>query len=225
MSSIFVAGLDLGQQQDYTALVVIEARGTSQSITTDDPVPKTIHFEAMPLAQVDVGHVERFKLGTKYQSIADQMADRCSRMRMPRYLAVDKTGVGAGPVEMMAVLSPVAITITGGDKVLRVAEMKYRVPKRDLVSAAQVVVQNHVLRIAKNLPHAELLTAELLNFRCKISAGGHDTYEAWREAAHDDLVLALAIAIWTAQTIISMAALEIIQRYTERRFESQISPF
>ncbi len=225
MSGIFVAGLDLGQSHDFTALVIAEARGTSQVLETNEPVPRTFAVEAMPLAQLDVGYIERFPLGTRYQSIADQMAARCIKMRQPRYLAIDKTGVGAGPVEMMASLSPVAVTITSGDKTTRLSDQEYHVPKRDLVSAAQVIVQNHILRIAKGLPHRELLAREMLSFRCKISAGGHDTYEAWREKDHDDLVLALAIAIWTAQIIISMSAMEIIGRYTERRFDDPISPF
>ncbi len=224
MSGIFVAGLDLGQSQDFTALVIAECRGTSQRLETNEPVPRGFVVETMPLAQCDVRHVERFKLKTPYQEIANQMAGRCAGMPMPRYLAVDKTGVGAGVVEMMAVLSPVAVTITSGDKVTRLNDQEYHVPKRDLVTSSQVVVQNHVLRIAKGLPHADLLTREMLNFHIKISAKGHDTYEAWREAEHDDLVLALAIAIWTAQTVISMTALEILQRYTERRWDDPISP-
>jgi hypothetical protein len=52
------------------------------------------------------------------------------------------------------------------------------------------------------MPEVEALTSELKNFRVKISATGHDTYGAsadslsWREAPHDDLVLALACALW-----------------------------
>lgn len=228
MSSIFVAGLDLGGSagnpgNDYSALVVIEARGTSQRIETVERFPRLIPAETMPLAVCDVGHIERFPLGTPYQRIADMMGDRMQRMRAPRYLAIDKTGVGAGLVEMMAGLSPVPITITTGDKVTRVGEQEYHVPKRDLVSASQIVVQNHVMRIGKSLPNAELLTREMQNFRYKISAKGHDTYESWREKEHDDLVLALAIAIWTGQMIISMTAAEVISDYTEVRMENRIS--
>jgi hypothetical protein len=40
---------------------------------------------------------------------------------------------------------------------------------------------------------------ELLNFRVKISLSGHDTYEAWREQEHDDLVLAVGLAAWLAE--------------------------
>jgi hypothetical protein len=44
------------------------------------------------------------------------------------------------------------------------------------------------------------LRAELLNFRVKINlASGHDSYEAWREGDHDDLVLAAAMAVWSAR--------------------------
>ena len=30
-------------------------------------------------------------------------------------------------------------------------------------------------------------------------ATGHDSYEAWREGDHDDLVLSLALAVWYGQ--------------------------
>ena len=125
----------------------------------------------------------------------------------------------------MEALSPVRITITGGDQVMRVSDQEYRVPKRDLVSVPQVALQNHVLRIGKSVPFADLLIRELLAFRFKISLSGHDTYEAWREAEHDDLVLALSIASWVAQTVISMQAVGIMEAATVRPFESQISPY
>jgi hypothetical protein len=66
----------------------------------------------------------------------------------------------------------------------------WRVPKRDLVGAAQIALQNRILEIARKLSMSEILVRELLNFRVKISDLGHDTYNAWRESEHDDLVLA-----------------------------------
>jgi hypothetical protein len=36
-----------------------------------------------------------------------------------------------------------------------------------------------------------------VNFKVKVNlATGHDSYEAWRESVHDDLVLAVALACW-----------------------------
>ena len=44
------------------------------------------------------------------------------------------------------------------------------------------------------------LKKELLNFRVKINIStSHDSYEAWREGDHDDLVLAVALACWRAR--------------------------
>ena len=41
---------------------------------------------------------------------------------------------------------------------------------------------------------------ELLNFRRKIDLRtAHDSYEHWRESDHDDLVLATALACWSAR--------------------------
>ena len=39
----------------------------------------------------------------------------------------------------------------------------------------------------------------MLNFKRKVSLAGRDTYEAWREGTHDDLVLAAALAEWYAE--------------------------
>jgi hypothetical protein len=74
------------------------------------------------------------------------------------------------------------------------------VPKRDLVTVTQVLLQNGRLRVAAGLPEAETLKRELLNFRVKIDPRtAHDSYEHWRESEHDDLVLAVSMAAWFRQ--------------------------
>ena len=55
--------------------------------------------------------------------------------------------------------------------------------------------------IASQLPDAQTLVRELLDMRVRISLSGHYTYGAWRQGAHDDLVLATALACWYAQSI------------------------
>jgi len=115
---------------------------------------------------------------------------------------VDKTGVGAGVVDHFLHLgiNPTAITIHGGSEVsVDPQRPGYRVPKRDLVSAVQVLLQTSRLKVAASLPEAETLRRELLNFRVKIDPRtAHDSYEHWREGDHDDLVLATAMACWFA---------------------------
>jgi hypothetical protein len=62
-----------------------------------------------------------------------------------------------------------------------------------------VLIQQWRLRIAASLPEAKTLTDELVGFRYTITQASNLTYEAWREGAHDDLVLALSLAVWEAE--------------------------
>jgi hypothetical protein len=73
------------------------------------------------------------------------------------------------------------------------------VPKRDLVASVQAALQSGTLKFAADLPLAPTLIQEMLNFRVTISDAGHDSYSAWRENQHDDLVLATMLAAWWAQ--------------------------
>ena len=115
-------------------------------------------------------------------------------------LAVDATGVGIAVTDMLrnAGLHFDGVTITSGEKETREGS-RWRVPKRNLISACQVLLQQRRLKIAASLPEAKTLTEELLNFRYKITQASNLTYESWREGAHDDLVLALSLAVWKAK--------------------------
>jgi hypothetical protein len=119
---------------------------------------------------------------------------------------VDQTGVGRAVVEMMAdrlrgwveaTLLP--IQITGGHAVTIGEDGSVRVPKKELVGAVQVLLQSRRLQIARTLPDAPLLVKELENFRVKITEAANETFGAWREGQHDDLVLATALAAWLGE--------------------------
>ena len=188
----YLVGVDLGQQSDWTALALV------QTLAPAD-VPLGV---AAPLS---LRHLERLRQ-TSYVAVVEHVA---GLLRTPALAAVgatliiDSTGVGRAVLDQFraAGLAPVAVTITGGDRVTR-AGNEWHVPKRDLVAAVQVALQNGQLQIAQALPLAETLRAELANFRMTISLSGHDSYGAgtpWREGAHDDLVLATALATWYAR--------------------------
>jgi hypothetical protein len=126
---------------------------------------------------------------------------------------VDTTGVGRPFADMLKArlqkwlragqkrgITTGWITITGGDSVTKVEGGGIRVPKRDLASAPLVLMQNGQLKIAEAMPLADTLRKELLNFKVKINIStSHDSYEAWREGDHDDLVLAVAMACWCGE--------------------------
>ena len=95
------------------------------------------------------------------------------------------------------------VTVTGGDRVRREGRSSW-VPKRDLIGAVQAALQGRRLKIALGLPEAQTLLRELENFRVKVALSGHDSYgvgEEWRVGQHDDLVLALAVALWVAEHV------------------------
>jgi hypothetical protein len=89
-----------------------------------------------------------------------------------------------------------------------------RVPKRDLISATLVLLQNGRLKIADALPLKDVLVKELLNFRVKINIStSHDSYEAWREGDHDDLVLSVAMACWVGERFLREPALATVYAF------------
>ena len=176
----FIVGLDLGQAQDFTALAVVECVGEDYHVR----------------------HLERLRLGTPYPAIVEHVFGLLARepLRGNSALVVDATGVGAPVVDLLrkAGLRPIAVSITSGDKVTHEANT-WRVPKRDLLAALQVLLQSGKVKGAESLPEARTLVQELLAFKVKITDAAHDTYGVWREGQHDDLVLAAALATWWAQ--------------------------
>ncbi len=219
----FFVGVDLGQAQDYTAIAVVEripakegpdgrpAGLVEQGTRSRTPIGSILH----------VRHLERLPLGMPYAGQAEHIRDllRADELQTVRGtatlwggllvsdrtktapgVAVDATGVGRPACEMLRAhgLSFDAITITAGETHTYVDGF-HRVPKRDLIAALQVSMESGWLRIAAGLELAETLRSELLNFRMKVNINtGHDSYEAWREGDHDDLVLATAMACWKA---------------------------
>jgi hypothetical protein len=199
----FHVGLDLGQSADYTALAVV------QTVTKEHPnggLQKSLHLR----------HLERYQLRTPYPEIADKVAalvrspelspteydpSRVRHFSRAPELAVDHTGVGVAVTDLLKArgLRFAAVTITGGDRAHR-AKGTWRVPKRDLVAALEVPFHCGELKVAEGLTLWPTLKAELLNFRRKIDLRtAHDSYEHWRESDHDDLVLATALACWSAR--------------------------
>lgn len=77
---------------------------------------------------------------------------------------------------------------------------EFRVPKRELASTVQALLQSGRLKFAQNLPLREVLVDELQKFRAKIDMStGDASFEHWRERDTDDVVLALAISLWLAR--------------------------
>ena len=193
MKDTYFISADLGQVNDFTAITVLQRIILRDSIRGIETA-----------REYRLRHIERPPLGTTYPAIVErlkQLVDSDKLRSELRAVVVDLTGVGRPVWDLMqesGFKNQVnGITITGGNTVSRDRGL-FNVPKRDLVCALQVAFQNGQLKIASGLTEGEALVRELTNFKVKISVSGHDTYEAWRESIHDDIVLSTAMALWLA---------------------------
>lgn len=146
-------------------------------------------------------HAERLPLGTLYPDVIGHVIDVLSRppLRDRCHLVLDESGVGRPVADEFdkAGLNPVRVCITAGTDATKLDghPRRWSVAKTMLISAVDARLHTGELRIAANLSEASALAEELKDFRRNVTAAGRATYQA-RTGKHDDLVLAVAIALW-----------------------------
>ena|SRR5579883_1918184 len=197
MTPEYVVGVDLGQSRDYTAIAVVEVNDVRTGWDA-------ARWEWETERRVALRFIERVALGTPYQEVVErvvavvrsrELAGRCR-------LIVDGTGVGRPVVDLLRGARPgcalTAVTVTAGDVETRRGEY-VGVPKRELIVGLQVAIQGGDLKIAAGLKWGKELEKEMAEMRVRVSGAGREQYGAWREGAHDDLVFAVALAVWGAR--------------------------
>ena len=199
----YVLSVDLGSEQDYTAISIIERIEKLR----DPNIPKTGLWqpEKKPVTVISELHLkdmQRVPLKTPYPEICEKLLhivnDPLFVGRIQ--LVVDRTGVGIPVIQMMRQigLAPIGISIHAGETV-GVSKDVYRVPKRDIVTALLAAYQMRRFKTPppSKLPIIKTFAEELQGFVMKINQKtGHDSYEAWMEKIHDDLVISAAMAVW-----------------------------
>lgn len=183
LDSRYYVGCDLGQSIDPTAIAVV----------------RRIEGEPeRPLFQV--GHLERLPLNTPYPGVVSHVRDLLPRLPGEAELVIDLTGVGRPVFDLFEArgMSAIGVTITAGDSETREG-LQFHVPKITLISRLQALLHDRRLHILKTLPEAPVLVAELQDFKATVTDSGYWKFGA-RSGKHDDLVLALAIAVWRAHT-------------------------
>lgn len=201
-------GIDIGQQRDPTALVLVEElRDPDKSVHTSTWIAR---------------HIERLPLGTPYPGVARRVADvvrRLTQITPKPYvdLVIDVTGVGR-PVyelieqELLTQSKPgpetprgvyhtfgwgylIAATFTHGDRYTKAdSDREIRVGKAHLVSRLQALLQTGRIRLPETT-EARQLAQELLDYEIKVDTNANDLYGAFKVGTHDDLVTALGLAV------------------------------
>jgi hypothetical protein len=190
----YYVGLDLGQSRDHTAIAVVqraELKGGWDGVA----------YAWKKVAALRLRYLERMPLGITYPEMVDrvrevvehrELAGRCT-------LVVDGTGVGRPVVDLLHDArfgcNILPVTITGGDAETSIHGY-YGVPKRDLITNLQVLLQQKKLQVAADLEHGPLLVKEMSEMQVRITPAGRELYGTWREGQHDDLTFAVALACW-----------------------------
>jgi hypothetical protein len=200
-SKHYFLGLELGRPQDFTTLAIAERETKIYPTRPESSILDEEH-------SYQLRHLERFQVGTPYPEVAARLADLLQSPALVEdsNILIDATGV-ALPVSKMlqAILERARVKarvchalITTGDSVVKDYPV-HRIPRRDLASTLQVLLQSGRLKVAPALPYAGALKAEMSNFQVKVTAPGDSDYLTWREGEQDDLVLAVALACWAGE--------------------------
>lgn len=177
---MYFIGLDLGLRVDYSAIAVVEK------------VMDAVAWSAPRYGGLRVRWLERVALGTPYGKVVDRVEEIAGHAEMgPEcHLTVDATGVGAPVVEMIRrrrmECGVTAVTITGGMRAGGTS-VDATVPRADLLGGLLVLLEKGELQIARGLAETPALVREMVSLRKDGKGEGHD-----------DLVMAVALACWSA---------------------------
>ncbi|MBQ4853227.1 hypothetical protein IMW82_00840 [Rhodanobacter sp. B2A1Ga4] len=200
--STVAVGVDLGQSHDPTSIAVIEKVAPEIPADTHPPKVEALRFAMRSIRpKYQLRLLEQAPLGESYILQAHRLKRILARAQIAEHdplVWIDGTGVGKAVVdifrqERIPNLRPVAITFAGQEG--PDGRGGHSVPKINLVSRVQAAMHTGCLVMPDTLPLAKTFRRELLDFRVSYSAVGNATFGA-REGAHDDLILAVALAMY-----------------------------
>ncbi len=183
-----IVSLSLGTVAEPSGLVVVDPRTKLEEPNDKDGRRDwENHF--------NVVWTERFPAGRPIPAVVARVSELVSDKRLAKKCStlLDITSTGAAPLRVFQNPGlypvPIDLTNTGAEEY---TNGMHRVPLRDVIGAAQVVLQTARLKVAHALELAETLVSDLQAFDPKPIARNPDL----RGGQNADLVLALAIALW-----------------------------
>lgn len=192
----FHIGVDLGQRVDHTGFVVVE-----QQVVVGqqwDPVRYAYERER----RMWIRMIERVQLGQGFDEVVAETVRLSNSAELQAgtvTTTVDATGLGIVVSEYLersalrGTLFPVVIT---GGLEGRYRKGYYPTPRTELLIGVQRAFEKEKLRVAAELPMWEALRGELLGMR-KVQSARGPRFET--QGKHDDLVFALALALFGAK--------------------------
>lgn len=184
----FIISLDPAQLRDWSALAVVDMRYR--------PEEKRFGYDLVAMAR---------KQGLPYDQIVDWVARICRKPEFntdqPPDLVIDSTGVGVAVRDMILTkgLRLKAVTITSGESFSQQGSA-FHVGKARLIGTFLGAFDGGKVNVNPNMPIWPQLEKEMLSYRAEISAQGRAKFEA-EEGEHDDMIFALAQAVWYGEEV------------------------
>ena len=183
-----IVSLSLGTMAEPSALVVVE------------PVTKVWHPKDGQRYRDSENHfnvtwLERFPAGRPIPAVVARVCEVVSDKRLAKKCTVllDITSTGIAPRRVFESRglypNPIDLISTGAEEYTKGTQ---RVPLRNVIGAAQVLLQTNRLHVASALELAETLVSDLQAFDPKPIERNPNL----RGGQNADLVLALAVALW-----------------------------
>ncbi len=207
--------MSLGHRHERTAISVTERAFVPtgerfNQVTYDERGWERYQTREHLSTEYRVRHLERHGPPSRYASVAGRVPEILMELGRQSILVVDITATGRPAYSL--ILSELSHALEGtslrfkhcpvtdsglAGGVSQSPDVGQIVPRRDLISATQILFDEGQLKIAEGLELAGTLRDELLAFKPK--ANKPDDLEGWREGTDDDLVLAVAVSVWTAE--------------------------
>jgi hypothetical protein len=190
----YFIGCDLGKKHDPSTVAVVEAQ-----------------YAPSYAAYYYVKHLKRFTLRMLYTDVATSLSKMDDQLKahavkqgkraMITY-ALDATGVGESVAELVEKAMPLAdikkVYLTGGIRATTEYD-EIRLPKSQMVSTLVALFDSKHIYLTKKSREIDAMLDELANYEIHVSETGADSFGAFKTGSHDDLVTALALAVWAAE--------------------------
>lgn len=186
-----VISLSLGGVTGPTGLAVIEPKSKYWHPKGDESqLDYANHYEVVWL--------ERLAAGRAYPAIVARVRELSAARRLSRgcSLLVDISVVGQSPLRLFEDqgLYPEPIEVTNATDAAYSDGVQH-LSRRDMIGAAQVAFQSNRLEVSSKLELAAALLADLQAFDPTLAG------PAARSGQNDDLVTAVAVAVWWADRL------------------------
>ena len=192
----YYLGLDLGQCRDHSAIAIVEASHVPRG--TIDPYTR----QALSDVKLRVRHLERLPLDMPYPDVVERVRQL---VMLPEYLQrivviPDCTGGGGIFLDHLRAarmgVQIVPASITPGQEPNE-AKGRHNLPKHHLITILEAMFRERRIGLDRECPHLKELIQELHAFERLAGPRGRETFTG-KASHHDDLVLALALAVWRA---------------------------